>query len=96
MNANYFRFSDNSYLRVGNLDKTPDEAICPSCRGKMEKGWLASNKNIYWNVKQPGLFGGSIGGERLGKGFWAPDKVAAYRCKSCRLIRYYPPEFDWD
>jgi hypothetical protein len=83
-------------LSVRNLVETPNDAICPSCGEKMEKGWLAANKRIYWNATRPGWFGGSLGAERLGKGFWAPDKVAAYRCKSCRLIRYYPPEFDWD
>ncbi len=74
----------------------PGNEICPSCGEKMEKGWIATYSWIYWNVKRPGLGGKSSGAERMNKGSWPPSKVAAYRCKDCRIIRYYPAEFDWE
>jgi len=74
----------------------PGDEICPSCGERMEKGWIAANMQVYWNVKRPSWSGKSSGAERMDKGFWAPGKIAAYRCKDCRVIRYYPAEFDWE
>jgi hypothetical protein len=83
---------------VDILINTPEDAICPSCGGNMDRGWIASNKRIYWNINEPGVSGKSKNAERLsasGRFGMAPARLSAYRCRSCRLIRYFPPEFDW-
>ena len=60
---------------------------CPTCGKLMEKGYIVSRGGMYWNTKVPKTFPrgeplttppGELGGFRL----------EAYRCKSCKIIKY--------
>ncbi len=75
-------------MSMGDNYPEGKDSICPVCRNPMERGYIVSNRGIYWNDHIPRFI---CQGEAMGPhadSLWNCAYVEAYRCRRCRVIRY--------
>jgi len=60
---------------------------CPECGTEMEKGFVVSNV-IHWSSKKSKIL--TFGLEMIVPWqLWSIPNAAAYRCRHCKLVRFY-------
>jgi hypothetical protein len=61
---------------------------CPECDAEMEKGYVNSQRQLFWDTEMhEGIFQ-IAGGERLIPIGLGIKNLEAYRCVKCRLILF--------
>ncbi|MDF1538095.1 MAG: PF20097 family protein [Candidatus Thorarchaeota archaeon] len=78
----------------GNNYPEPDDSICPVCGKGMERGFIVSDRGIYWKDHVPkfACTGKTMGPH--GRSWFGFANVEAFRCRSCRIIRHLYEEHE--
>lgn len=61
---------------------------CPSCGSPLEKGFLNTNREVFWDTKIHKRIFGRAGGEVVIPPSWSVQNVEADRCPKCKLILF--------
>jgi hypothetical protein len=73
-----------------------EDAPCPACGKKMERGYLTSKMGTYWDKKPPRFF---AAGESLTVDTYPVFKfhyIRSLRCKECKILRYFEDSGLWE
>lgn len=67
-----------------------DKLYCPKCGEEMKKGYIYSPRQIIWTEKgKSKIFDYDFDSETLvGVSVFKWKKVAAYRCKDCKIATF--------
>ncbi len=84
-------FRENTYVEEGYLTEEQQSHTCPSCGNEMEKGYIISEKGVYWDDHVPRFIApGTLLSPNTTEVF-KMHYVPSHRCRSCKIIQYGEP-----